>query len=133
MASVASTKRILLIDDDDSIRDVLHVCLKHLGGWDVVCADSVQSGLEILAVNQLDAVLLDLFPERDLELNLIASVQDSLTQAIPILVMLDRVSWSAFRQVRLLNVQGVIEKPFDPCTLALQIAHLLHWNGAEEC
>lgn len=51
--------RVLIIDDDATVRDVLHSFLKS-NGFDVVLAHDGQAGLEIIREEKFDIVLTDL-------------------------------------------------------------------------
>ena len=56
---VMSTKRILLIDDEDDIREVVRLSLELVGGWTVALAASARQGLARPPTNHPDAILLD--------------------------------------------------------------------------
>ncbi len=59
-----TTKRILVIDDEDDIREVVQLCLKTVGGWEVLTACSGDEGLTKAEAEQPDAILLDvMMPE----------------------------------------------------------------------
>jgi two-component system response regulator MprA len=50
--------RILVVEDDRSLRDMLHLALAH-AGWDVAVAENGQQGLTQLVATDPDAVVLD--------------------------------------------------------------------------
>ena len=52
-------KRILVIDDEDDIREVAQASLEIMAGLDVIVACSSQEGLEKAEAEQPDAILLD--------------------------------------------------------------------------
>jgi CheY-like chemotaxis protein len=59
-------KSILLVEREEGIREILHLCLHDIGGWNVVVACSDREGLEQLAIAQPkpDAIIFDiLLPE----------------------------------------------------------------------
>jgi two-component system KDP operon response regulator KdpE len=63
--SSANTARILVIDDEPQIRRFLDIGLR-AQGYRVVLADSAQTGLELLATQGAELVVLDLgLPDRD--------------------------------------------------------------------
>jgi signal transduction histidine kinase len=59
VASLASVKRILAVDDSATFLNELSVALRE-GGYDVIQAQSGEDALEILAVQNVDCILLDL-------------------------------------------------------------------------
>lgn len=121
-----SIKTILLIEHEDSLREVLSTCLTVLGGWRVVLSTSIQEGINLCAKSRLDAILLDAStPENDALLFIEQLKQRSISQSIPILLISARASWFTAEQLHQMGFTGAIEKPFNPATLAAQISHLL--------
>lgn len=135
-------KLILLIEQDDSIREVLLVCLKHLAGWNVVSVESSQESLELVLKDQPDAILLDTFTAKSSDsftarnsgLGFIQKLliqklrKHPVTCSTPIVLMTDKANWFTPTQLRSLGVDGTIAKPFDPAALPTQISHLLGWT-----
>lgn len=123
-----ATKRILVVDDEDDIREVAKVSLEMVGGWEVVTAGSAAEALEKAASVQPDAILLDvMMPEMDGP-TLFGHLQaDDVTRAIPVVLLTARVQAADRRRFASLGVKGVIAKPFDPMTLPSEIAETLGW------
>ncbi|HEY9653726.1 MAG TPA: response regulator [Coleofasciculaceae cyanobacterium] len=121
-------KRILVIDDEINLCTVIQACLENLGGWETLTALSGKEGLAIAQTQQLDAILLDvMMPDMD-GLTLFGQLQnDSATQSIPVILLTAKVQSTDFAQFAKLGVAGVIAKPFDPLTLAEQVATTLGW------
>lgn len=121
-------KRILVIDDEINLCIVIQACLKNLGGWETLTALSGKEGLAIVQTQKFDAILLDvMMPDMD-GLTLFGKLQnDSKTQAIPVILLTAKVQSTDFAQFAQLGVAGVIAKPFDPLTLAEQVASTLGW------
>jgi CheY-like chemotaxis protein len=121
-------KRILVIDDEINLCTVIQACLENLGGWETLIALSGQEGLAIVQTKQFDAILLDvMMPDMD-GLTLFGKLQnEAATQAIPVILLTAKVQSSDFAQFAQLGVAGVIAKPFDPMTLADQVALTLGW------
>ncbi|AFZ18848.1 response regulator with CheY-like receiver, AAA-type ATPase, and DNA-binding domains [Allocoleopsis franciscana PCC 7113] len=121
-------KRILVIDDEINLCTVIQACLENLGGWETLTALSGKEGLAIAQTQQLDAILLDvMMPDMD-GLTLFEKLQnDSTTQAIPVILFTAKVQSTDIAQFAKLGVAGVIAKPFDPLTLAEQVASMLGW------
>jgi CheY-like chemotaxis protein len=58
--------RILIIDDEDDIREVAQVALELVGGWTVLSARSGAEGLAMALEEKPDAILLDvMMPDMD--------------------------------------------------------------------
>ncbi len=53
-------KRILVIDDDENVRESFLATLDSLGGYDVTLADGGAKGLEAARANRPDLIFLDL-------------------------------------------------------------------------
>ncbi|HEY9603392.1 MAG TPA: response regulator [Allocoleopsis sp.] len=123
-----SIKRVLVIDDEKNLCAVIEACLENLGGWQVLTALSGSEGLKKAQVQQPDAILLDvMMPDID-GLTLFQELQkDGATQAIPVILLTAKVQSVDLAQFSQLGVAGVIAKPFDPLTLANQVASLLKW------
>jgi CheY-like chemotaxis protein len=123
------TKRILIIDDERDIRDVVRVSLEEFAGWQTVVASSGNEGLQIAKTEALDAILLDIsLPDMNgFEIcnQLQANPQ---TAMIPVIVLTAKVLPSDQKRFAELNLAGVITKPFDPMRIWRQIAEILGWN-----
>jgi CheY-like chemotaxis protein len=107
------TKRILAIDDEDDIREVAQVCLETMVGWEVITASSGREGLTLAATVFPDAILLDvMMPDMDRP------------------TTFQKLQAQAAEQKRFaeLGAKAVLIKPFDPVTLAQQIATALDWQ-----
>jgi CheY-like chemotaxis protein len=129
------TKQILLIDRENDVRQILHLCLHHLGGWDVLSVASAQAGLEKLATVQPDAILLDvLIAGKEQDFQLIQDLQRHPQWcSIPVILVADRARWLSAPQMRQMGVYGAIPKPFNPVLLPQQICQLLNWSVERPC
>lgn len=122
------TKRILVVDDDQDIRDVAQLALRKFGRWDVTAAPSGQDGLNLAKADPPDAILLDVsMPDMD-GISVFEQLQrDPATQQIPVVLLTAKVLPSDRQRFAALGVWGVITKPFNPVTLSTQVAKLLGW------
>lgn len=121
--------KILIVDDEERIQEVVQMCLEMLNGWQVLTAGSGQEALHQAVSDRPEAILLDVsMPDMD-GFSVLHELQTTpLTQAIPVIFLTAKVQpadHSAFAKSR---IAGVIHKPFDPVTLASQICELLHWD-----
>ncbi len=124
-----SKKRILVIDDEDDIREVAQLSLEMVGGWEVVVARSGQDGLALALKEQPDAILLDvMMPDMDGPATFSHLKANPDTQKIPVILLTAKVLSAEQNQLSDLGVTGIIAKPFDPMSLANQVAHALGWG-----
>lgn len=127
---MADKKRILVIDDEDDIREVAQVSLELVGGYDVVAASSGHAGLATAAAEQPDAILLDvMMPDLDGPSTFQRLQASAETRHIPVILLTAKVQAADRRRFADLGVQGVLAKPFDPMTLAGQVADVLGWSA----
>ena len=121
--------RILVIDDEDDIREVAAMSLESVAGWDVSTADSGAKGLAQAVAMQPDAILLDvMMPGMDGPATFRALRNHPATAQIPVLLLTAKVQNSDQRRFADLGVDAVLFKPFDPLTLSTQIASALGWS-----
>lgn len=122
------TKRILVVDDEDDIRNIVQAALEDLGGWQTLGAASGVEALRLARQGAIDAILLDIsMPDMD-GFELFEQLQaHPSTQGVPVIVLTSKVLARDRDRFATLNVMGLITKPFNPLTLPQQIATLLHW------
>ncbi len=125
-----TTKRILVIDDEERIQEVVQTCLEILSGWEVLTAGSGKEGLVQAEAQQPDAILLDVsLPEMD-GLAIFQKLQENpATHSIPVVLLTAKVQPADRAKFAQVGVKGVIIKPFDPIQLASQIAAALGWSS----
>lgn len=97
--------------------------------WQVLTALSGDEGMAQATQHQPDAILLDvMMPIRD-GVAILADLQARPeTQGIPVIFLTGNTEPSDRRQLYALGAKGVIMKPFEPLTLASQIAGFLGWE-----
>jgi CheY-like chemotaxis protein len=121
--------RILIIDDEDDIREVAALSLETIAGWDVVTANSGAQGLARAIEHQPDAVLLDvMMPGMDGPTTFRELRKNPATSRIPVVLLTAKVQSNDQKRFADLGVEAVLLKPFDPLTLATQIADALGWS-----
>ncbi|MGD0734722.1 MAG: response regulator [Terracidiphilus sp.] len=121
--------RILIIDDEDDIRAVAALSLETVAGWEVETANSGALGLARAIEYQPDAVLLDvMMPGMDGPTTFRELRKNPATSHIPVLLLTAKVQSSDQRRFADLGVEAILFKPFDPLTLATQIADVLGWE-----
>jgi CheY-like chemotaxis protein len=121
--------KVLIIDDEDDIREVAALSLESIAGWDVVMASSGAQGLARAIEHQPDAILLDvMMPGMDGPSTFRELRANPATAQIPVLLLTAKVQSSDQRRFADLGVEAVLFKPFDPLTLSDQIADVLGWK-----
>lgn len=121
-------KRILIIDDEDDIREVAQLSLEMLVKWEIFTASSGEEGLTKAIEFQPDAILLDvMMPGKDGPATLIMLQQEPLTQHIPVIFLTAKTQSKEQISFAQMGVKAVITKPFDPLNLADQITQALGW------
>jgi CheY-like chemotaxis protein len=122
--------KILLVDDEDDIREVAQMSLEMTAGWDVVTASSGAEGLRMAAAERPDAILLDvMMPGMDGPATARALKADAATADIPIILLTAKVQAADRRRFDELGVAGILAKPFDPMALADEVRGVLGWSG----
>jgi CheY-like chemotaxis protein len=118
----------LVVDDDDDIRDLTRTTLEVTAGWTVLTASGGAEAIEVSREHQPDAVLLDMMMPGMDGLTTFDNLQsDEKTRDIPVILFTakvqvgDRQAWDG-RAIR-----GAIAKPYDPMTLADEVAAMLSW------
>lgn len=127
---MATANRILIIDDEDDIREVAKASLELMGGFTVLLASSSKEGLVKAEVEQPDAILLDvMLPDMDGTTAFKHLQNNPITRQIPVILLTAKVQSVDQRRFADLGVTAVIPKPFDPINLATQISELLGWHS----
>lgn len=122
-------QQILIIDDEDDIREVASLSLEATAGWKVLTASSGSQGIELAISHQPDAILMDvMMPGVDGPTTFRQMQQIPAIAHIPVLLLTAKVQGVDKRRFADLGVTAVLFKPFDPLTLAEQIAEALHWS-----
>jgi CheY-like chemotaxis protein len=123
-------RRILIIDDDDDIREVAALTLETVAGWDVVTANSGANGIQRAQQEKPDAILLDvMMPGMDGPTTFQELQKIPQTAKIPVILLTAKVQGADQKRFAGLGVAAILFKPFDPLTLAQQMSDALGWQG----
>ncbi len=127
--SSVTTKRILVVDNEPSIREVAQISLETVAGWEVTIAGSGLEGLAAAEREQPDAILLDvMMPDMD-GLDTFSRLQaNPKTRSIPVILLTAKVQTSDRQSYTDMGIRSTISKPFSPLDLAQQIATTLGWK-----
>lgn len=124
-----SPKRVLVIDDDEGVRDIIQFSLEAVTDWEVLTAASGSEGLTIAVAEQPDAILLDvMMPEMDgLEAFRRIQANPDIRQ-IRTILLTAKAQTRERQQFADLGVAGVIFKPFKAPELVAQMRSILGWH-----
>jgi CheY-like chemotaxis protein len=121
--------RILVVDDDDDVRQVAVLSLRRVGGHE---AEGITSGSEAVAAltaSPFDVVLLDMqMPGMDGRATLAAIRSDERTSTVPVVFLTASVLSQERAEIEALDVTGVLAKPFDPMALANDLGTIMGWS-----
>ena len=122
-------KRILLIDDEPGIRQVVPVAFRVIASWEALVADSCQAGIALAEAEQPDAILLDvMMPEMDGITAFGLMQANPVIRSIPIILLTAKAQASDRQRFAQLAIAGVITKPFKAPDLVKQMRLILNWN-----
>jgi len=124
-------RRILIIDDEEDIREVAALSLEAVAGWTITTASSGAQGIAmaIAADPKPDAILMDvMMPGMDGPTTFRAMQQEPAIAHLPVILLTAKVQGVDQRRFAGLGVASVLFKPFDPLTLAQQISEVLGWK-----
>lgn len=118
--------KVLLIDDEEDVRYVIQISLGRVGGMQVLEAASGEEGIALAQSESPDFILLDLMmPGMDGAHTFRELQRDEETAKIPVVFLTAKAMANDVQRLRNLGARGVILKPFDPLTLAREVAGML--------
>ncbi|TYQ23631.1 response regulator [Pseudanabaena sp. UWO310] len=121
-------KRILVVDDEESIQTVVRFGMQMVADWEVLVASSGMQCMKIADDEKPDAILLDvMMPDMDGLATFKALQSDPHTAQIPVIFLTAKVQTSERRQFNDLRISGVITKPFNSLDLPDLITKILDW------
>jgi DNA-binding response OmpR family regulator len=124
------SKKILVIDDEADLREIIEVSLTGYAGWQVSTAETCAEGLTQAQSQKPDLVLLDIsMPDVDGYQCFEKLQAEPALAGIPVIVLTARVQRKDQRQVTQMGIAGVIVKPFNPLILWQEIAAMVGWDG----
>ena len=122
-------RRVLIIDDEDDIREVASLSLEATADWTIYTASCGRDGIAAAIKEKPDAILMDvMMPEMDGPTTFKQMQQIPAIAHIPVVLLTAKVQGVDQRRFAGLGVAAVLFKPFDPLTLATQISEVLGWK-----
>lgn len=118
--------KVLLVDDQKSIRDLARVALEEAGVKDVTEATNGEQALEIVRANEFDLVISDwnMQPMDGLEF-LIAIRGDAALKKTPFILMTGQPDDEQFQVAGRAGVDRLVAKPFNSETVKEAIAQVV--------
>ena len=117
-------KLLLLVDDDEDIREVAAAALELVDGFRIVTASSGLGAVQQANEHSPDAILLDVMMPGLGGLETVVRLKAAeRTAKIPVILLTARVDGHTPDD----TVVGVIAKPFDPMSLGTDVRRLLGW------
>ncbi|QTN19173.1 response regulator [Brevundimonas sp. AJA228-03] len=114
---------ILVVDDDDNIREVIHAVLTQ-AGFQVLVAASGEAALALLKRSRFELVLLDVHMPKMSGLEVLAAMK-KIADATPVLMVTADSQTATVREALSLGCSGYIAKPFTPATLVERVRRVL--------
>ena len=120
------SKKVLIIDDEEDVKEIAQMGLEMAADWDVITANSGKAGLDLAASSQPEVILLDLMmPDWDGKETLKQLKANQNTANIPVILMTAKTKSAIASELTSLDIVGIITKPFRPLQLPKQIAEIL--------
>ena len=133
------SKSILIIDDEEDVKDIAQMGLEMAADWNVITASTGKEGLKLAQDRLPEVILLDLMmPEWDGKETLKQLKANRNTANIPVILMTAKTQSAIAELVEdialeltELDLAGVITKPFRPLELPEQIIQILDRASAK--
>ncbi len=117
--------RILHVDDEPDIREIVRLSLEMVGGFEILQVASGHEALEKVEAFAPDMVILDvMMPGLDGEQTFTQMRQIEGFSTTPIVFMTARASGSDSETLHRLGAADVLVKPFDPMALPDQVREI---------
>ena len=126
-------KKLLYVEDDESIAEIVMMSLQELGGFEVRHCSSGQEALDVIVSYAPQLVLMDvMMPGMDGPETLTRIRQLPDMQNLPVIFMTAKAQTHEQQAYFGLGAIGVIVKPFDPMTLGDQVRELWAKSAGRE-
>lgn len=119
-------RTVLVVDDEEDMRELASVFLEMNGAFKVQTASSGEDALVQAARARPDAILLDfMMPGMDGPETLRRLRADTSLAGIPVVFLTAKSGESVVRELKMAGAAGVIAKPFNPMTLESELQGIL--------
>lgn len=128
---MSDPQTVLVVDDEEDIRELARISLERVGGLRVIVAASGEEGIALATSAHPDAIVLDaMMPGLDGPSTLERLKADASTAEIPVVFLTGSVQEVEREHFRALGAHGILPKPFDPMQLASELRTCLGWPAA---
>ncbi|MFD1766112.1 response regulator [Sphingorhabdus buctiana] len=118
--------KIVYVDDDEDLRDIVELALLSHGGFELQCSTDGASALALVEQWQPDAVLSDVHMAGMDGMALLAELQSNpATARIPLIFLTATTDRQKRAGMLALGARGIIDKPFDPRRLGEHLAEMV--------
>ena len=115
-------KSIICVDDEPDMRKIVQMVLQTMGGFSVIVCDSGEAALAQVAQGLPDLILLDvMMPGLD-GIETLQALKKGPAAAVPVAFMTAKTEPDEIEELKQAGAIGIIAKPFNPMTLAEQVA-----------
>ena len=122
---IPQLKRIMYVDDDPDLQDIVRVGLETRGGFTVTCCDSGNQALEEISNFKPDLVILDMVLPGMSGLQLLDRMRELRgVPWIPVIFLTSKIRPDQVEDYEKLGVIGVINKPLNPLELRHQVREI---------
>ena len=116
-----SMSRILVVDDEQSIRDLVQLILQ-MENYEIITAKDGEEALKMIQEEEIDLILLDIMLPKINGLELISSIQQ---YEIPVIFLTAKISVQDKVMGLKLGAEDYITKPFEPLELLARVEVIL--------
>jgi CheY-like chemotaxis protein len=122
-----SGKKVLVVDEDDFVRDLITKILTRYLGLEVFLARSGSEAISAALTGQYDVAIIDLAMPHTSGVKIIQTIKTTMPD-FPIIAMASCVDGSAINSVRRFGINEVLPKPFKMTALIEGITEILNNN-----
>ena len=128
----AALQRVLLVEDEPDIPTIVRTSLELVGGFQVRACASGPEALSAIEEFSPQLALLDvMMPDMDGPALLAALRARPKTAALPVAFLTAKTGAAETQRLRSLGAVEVLNKPFDPMTLPLQVKEIWERTQAD--
>jgi two-component system OmpR family response regulator len=122
-------KRIMYVDDDPDLQDIVRLGLETRAGFTVTCCDSANQALEEIPGFKPDLMILDMVLPGMSGLQLLERMRKLRgVPWIPVIFLTSKISPHQLEEYKELGVIGIINKPLNPLELRHQVREI--WENS---